>query len=57
MVLTGMLVGNAHPTLYQEFRRAKNARFSVPLELSSTARNYLDINSPNAFFSQQPLLG
>jgi len=48
MVLTGMLVGNAHPTLYQEFRRAKNARFSVPLELSSTAINYLDINSPNS---------
>jgi hypothetical protein len=48
MVLTGMLVGNAHPTLYQEFRRAKNEHFSVPLELNSTARNYLDINSPNS---------
>jgi len=23
MVLTGMLVGNAHPTVYQEFRRSK----------------------------------
>ncbi|MEQ9373159.1 MAG: hypothetical protein RIG63_29675 [Coleofasciculus chthonoplastes F3-SA18-01] len=27
------LVGIAHPTLYQEFRRAKNARFPVTLNL------------------------
>ncbi|WP_198016548.1 hypothetical protein [Coleofasciculus chthonoplastes] len=38
MVLTGMLVGNAHPTVYQEFRRAKDARFPVLFDLNCNIR-------------------
>jgi len=33
VVLTGMLVGNAHPTVYQGWRQSPKADWSVPLML------------------------